>query len=483
MKPSNSRRPPIRRRTSRGTDLWRTLVDPDQDLSARRRVLGDLLLAYPGRLTIIYFIMLVVIATVLLTLPVSSRSPGSTDPLTAFYTAVSALSTCGIPIVNSTEHWSVFGQCVILVSVQLGGLGVMTFASLIMLATARHLRASQRLRTANELGASALSETRDVLAVVFATTFIIEGITFAALFPGLFSINRGDWGQTAWEALFYAVSAYNNTGFTPDAAGLHVNNPAVGLPILLSAFCGTLGFPVLLNLARACRRRIPPRRWQLHTKLTLVTTFALVLCSLLWYVAVEWNNPRLYADADLGVKLQAALSAAVMPRSAGFDLSWVPELSDPTRVFMSMLMFIGGGSSSTAGGIRVTTLAVLVLTCRAALTGHNDVTAFRRRLPARVVMMAVSVTLIFALLTFAASLALMFVTGKPLSDVLFEACSALSLGGYSVGVANAQEPATLVILALLMIAGRIGPTSVVYAISRPHATEALRYPEESIIVG
>ena len=353
MKPSNSRRPPIRRRTSRGTDLWRTLVDPDQDLSARRRVLGDLLLAYPGRLTIIYFIMLVVIATVLLTLP------------TAFYTAVSALSTCGIPIVNSTEHWSVFGQCVILVSVQLGGLGVMTFASLIMLATARHLRASQRLRTANELGASALGETRDVLAVVFATTFIIEGITFAALFPGLFSINRGDWGQTAWEALFYAVSAYNNTGFTPDAAGLHVNSPAVGLPILLSAFCGTLGFPVLLNLARACRRRIPPRRWQLHTKLTLVTTFALVLCSLLWYVAVEWNNPRLYADADLGVKLQAALSAAVMPRSAGFDLSWVPELSDPTRVFMSMLMFIGGGSSSTAGGIRVTTLAVLVLTCRA----------------------------------------------------------------------------------------------------------------------
>ncbi|KFI83707.1 cation transporter [Bifidobacterium pullorum] len=483
MKPSNSRRPPIRRRTSRGTDLWRTLVDPDQDLSARRRVLGDLLLAYPGRLTIIYFIMLVVIATVLLTLPVSSRSPGSTDPLTAFYTAVSALSTCGIPIVNSTEHWSVFGQCVILVSVQLGGLGVMTFASLIMLATARHLRASQRLRTANELGASALGETRDVLAVVFATTFIIEGITFAALFPGLFSINRGDWGQTAWEALFYAVSAYNNTGFTPDAAGLHVNSPAVGLPILLSAFCGTLGFPVLLNLARACRRRIPPRRWQLHTKLTLVTTFALVLCSLLWYVAVEWNNPRLYADADLGVKLQAALSAAVMPRSAGFDLSWVPELSDPTRVFMSMLMFIGGGSSSTAGGIRVTTLAVLVLTCRAALTGHGDVTAFRRRLPMRVVMMAVSVTLIFALLTFAASLALMFVTDKPLSDVLFEACSALSLGGYSVGVANAQEPATLVILALLMIAGRIGPTSVVYAISRPHATEALRYPEESIIVG
>ena len=455
MEQRNGREPATRRRARRNAGLWRMLVDPDQDLPARKRVLSDLLLAYPGRLTIIYFIALVVIATILLMLPVSSRSPNSTDPLTAFYTAVSALSTCGIPIVNSTEHWSQFGQSVILLSVQLGGLGVMTFASLVMLATARHLRASQRLRTANELGAAALGETKDVLAVVFATTFIIEGITFAALFPGLFAINKGDVGQTVWESLFYAVSAYNNTGFTPDAAGLHVNNPAVGLPILISAFCGTLGFPVLLNLARACRHHIPPRRWQLHTKLTLVTTFVLVLCSLLWYMAVE----------------------------CGFDLSWVPELSDPTRVFMSMLMFIGGGSSSTAGGIRVTTFAVLFLTCRAALTGHTDVVAFRRRLPARVIMMAVSVTLIFTVLTFAASLALMSVTGRPLSDVLFEACSALSLGGYSVGVANAEEPATLLILALLMIAGRIGPTSVMYAISRPRATEAMRYPEESIIVG
>ena len=127
---------------------------------------------------------------------------------------------------------------------------------------------------------------------------------------------------------------------------------------------------------------------------------------------------------------------------------------------------------------------MLVLTCRAALTGHNDVTAFRRRLPARVVMMAVSVTLIFALLTFIASLALMFVTDRPLSDVLFEVCSALSLGGYSVGVANAQEPVTLIILALLQSsAAWLGPTSVLYTISRPHATEAMRYPEESIIVG
>lgn len=483
MEQRNNRPPVKRRRLRGGANLWRQLMDPNQNFSTRGRVFSDLLLAYPGRLTIIYFMLLIVIATVLLTLPISTRTPSSPDLLTAFYTAVSALSTCGIPIVNSTEHWSQFGQCVILVSVQLGGLGVMTFASLIMLAAARHLRASQRLRTATELGASTLGETTDVLKVVFATTFIIEAITFVALFPGLLSINRGNLSLTAWEALFYAVSAYNNTGFTPDAAGLHVNNPAVGLPILLSAFCGTLGFPVILNLVRSFKRRLPAKRWQLHTKLTLVTTFALVLCSLLWFIIVEWNNPRFDDNGDLATKIQWALSAAVMPRSAGFDLAWVPEMSDPTRVFMSVLMFIGGGSSSTAGGIRVTTFAVLLLTCKAALTGHADVVAFRRRIPTRVVMMAISVTVLFTILTFVSSLALMFATGKPLSDVLFEACSALSLGGYSVGVADAHEPATLIILALLMIAGRIGPTSVVYAISRPYVSETMRYPEESIIVG
>ncbi len=468
----------------RTRNLWRTLVDQDQERnsSAHKHVLSDLMVAYPGRFTVVYFVVLIVIATVALMLPVASTT-GPADLLTAFYTAVSALSTCGIPMVNSNETWSGFGQGVILLSIQLGGLGVMTFASLVLMATTRHLKASQRLRTANELGSSTLGDVKSVLTVVFATTFTIEAITFIALFPGLLNVNEGNFAYTAWEALFYAVSSYNNTGFTPDAAGLHVNNLAIGLPILVSAFCGTLGFPVLLNLARAFRGHVPPRRWKLHTKLTLITTGVLVLCSLLWFIAVEWNNTSMFADADVATRIRAALSAAVMPRSAGFDLSWVSEMSEPTKVFMSALMFIGGGSSSTAGGIRVTTFAVLFLTCRAAFTGHTDVVAFRRRIPTRIVMLAMSITIVFFLLTFTATIALMFITGKPLTDVMFDACSALSLGGYSLGIADAEQPASLLVLSVLMIAGRIGPTSVVYMLSRPQAPDTVRYPEESIIVG
>lgn len=290
----------------------------------RKRSFIHHLTSHPGRLTIIYFLLLVALSTSLLLLPVSSHEEEPTSFSTAFFTAVSALSTCGISIVNATTHWTAFGQVVLLVSVQMGGLGVMTFASLIALAANHHMKATQRLLTANELGTTKLNEIRGVLTVVITTTFIIESVTFLALFPGLYGINRGNVRHTAREALFFAVMSYNNAGFTPDGAGLHVNNWAVGMPIMASAFCGTLGFPVLLNLMRCARHRTPPRRWSLHTKITLVTTFSLVLLSLAWFLLVEWDNPFLFKGADVETRLRYGVVAAVMPRSSGFDLSWVP---------------------------------------------------------------------------------------------------------------------------------------------------------------
>ena len=296
-------------------------------------------------------------------------------------------------------------------------------------------------------------------------------------------VDLGNMGRTLWQALFYAVSAYNNTGFTPDATGLHVNRWGVGLPILISAFIGTLGFPVVLNLVQCARRRLSPKRWTLHTKLTLVTTAVLVATSLAWFLLVEWSNTGLFPADDPGMKMRRAMSAAVMPRSAGFDISWVPEVTNETKVFMSILMFIGAGSSSTAGGIRVTTFAVILLICRAAFTGHRDVTVFRRRIPRRIQMTAVSVTTACFALVMVGAMMLMFTTGCAFVDAVFEACSAFSLGGYSVGVASAGNPASLFILSAEMIVGRLGPLTIAYSISRPMAPEPIRYPQENIIVG
>lgn len=448
-----------------------------------RRSLTYRLNSHPGRLTIIYFLLLIIIATSLLLLPMSTHKGQTTSFSTAFFTAVSALSTCGISIVNTTTHWSLFGQGVLIVAVQLGGLGVMTFASLIALAVNHHLKAMQRLLTASELGTNKLSEIRGVLAVVLTTTFAIELITFIALFPGLYHVNDGALGSTLWESIFFAVMAYNNAGFTPDGAGLYVNNWAVGMPIMISAFCGTLGFPVILNIFRCTREHKSPRRWNLHTKVTLVTTFALVLLSLIWFLSVEWDNPALFKNADVETRMRRAMVAAVMPRSSGFDLSWVPQVSDATKVFMSAIMFIGGGSTSTAGGIRVTTFAVIILVCKAAFSGHNDVNAFHRRIHTHVIMTAVSITTACFALVFVASVSLMLITGASFGHSLFDACSAFGLGGYSVGVAQETNPASLYILAATMVVGRLGPMTLAYAVSRPKQVEVVRYPTDQIVVG
>ncbi|NMM98291.1 TrkH family potassium uptake protein [Bifidobacterium olomucense] len=475
--------------SSQGLSWWYS-ADPmsqNKEIKTARRIrrisLADRLLTHPGRLSILYFCVLIALVTLLLLLPFSTHDWVFTNFPVAFFTAVSALSTCGIPVVNTAEYWSMFGQVVILFSIQFGGLGVMTFASIVALGVSRRLKVSQRMLTASELGTTKLSEIKSVLTVVLGTSIIAEVVTFTLLLPELFRVNRGQIGRTLWQALFYAVSAYNNTGFTPDATGLHVNRWGVGLPILISAFVGTLGFPVVLNIVQSVRRRLSPKRWTLHTKLTLVTTGILVLTSLAWFLLVEWGNVALFPADDPGMKLRRALSAAVMPRSAGFDISWVPEVTPETKVFMSLLMFIGAGSSSTAGGIRVTTFAVIILICGASFTGHRDVVVFRRRIPRRIQMTAVSVTTACFALVIVGATSLMFVTGCDFVDAVFEACSAFSLGGYSVGVASAGNPSSMFILAGEMIVGRLGPLTIAYAISRPMAPEPIRYPQENIIVG
>lgn len=261
----------------------------------------------------VYFGALIIIVTGLLLLPISTSDIIFTNFPVAFFTAVSALSTCGIPVVNTGEYWSTFGQVVILFSIQFGGLGVMTFASMVALGASRRLKVSQRMLTANELGTTKLSEVKGVLTVVLGTSIIAEVLTFVLLLPDLFRVNHGNMGRTLWQALFYAVSAYNNTGFTPDATDLHVNRWGVGLPILISAFIGTLGFPVVLNLVQCARRHLSPKRWTLHTKLTLVTTAVLVATSLAWFLLVEWGNTGLFPADGPGMKMRRAMSAAVSP--------------------------------------------------------------------------------------------------------------------------------------------------------------------------
>lgn len=218
-----------------------------------------------------------------------------------------------------------------------------------------------------------------------------------------------------------------------------VNDWGVGLPIMLSAFVGTIGFPVLLNIDATCRRRRGPRFWNLHTKMTLTSMVIVIAISMLCFLAVEWNNTQIYHQSDIASKIRDALTASMMPRTTGFDTSCMPYMSEPTKGFLSMVMFIGGGSTSTAGGIRVTTLAVLFLICRSVFDGRAQAMAFHRRIPSTTVRIAITIAISSLAVVHLATLSLSVVTGRSLSDCLFEVCSAFSLGGSTLGVGSSDN--------------------------------------------
>lgn len=461
----------------------RSAVSSDRSRSIGRNARGDRMLSNPTRLALAYYGVLIVVVTLILLIPASSYGRGATSLPVAAFTAVSSLTTCGISVVNMTDHWTLLGQAVILVTIQLGGLGVMTFASMLTIGISRRLSVSQRMRTATELGTTKLSEVKSIINVVLTVTFIVEALTFIVLFPALYSVNDGDVGRSAWEALFFAVSSYNNTGFTPDSAGLYVDNWAIGLPLIISSFIGTLGFPVILNIMRQTRRRRGPRWWSLHTKLTLVSTFAIIAVAVLWFLTVEWDNSDIHHGPSLSARIQTALTAAMLPRTTGFEITWIGDVSEATKGFMSMVMFIGSGSAGTAGGIHVTTFAVLVLVCVSVFRGRQSVTAFRRRIPAHTVYSALTITFTALAVVYVGALSLTLTTGRTFTDTLFEACSAFSLGGMTLGVTSPDNPATLLIMAVLMLIGRVGPMSVAYMIAERHSNEVVRWPQEDIVVG
>ncbi|PLS30555.1 potassium transporter Trk [Bifidobacterium margollesii] len=450
---------------------------------ARRTARTDRALSHPGRLTVTYFLILAIIVTLLLLIPEASREHGSTNLPIAAFTAISALTTCGIPVVNMSQHWTLFGQIIILIAMQLGGLGVMTLASAITISISKRLSAPQNILTAAELGTTKLSEVKGLLRIVVVSTFVIEAVTFTALLPRILEVNHGAIIHSLWESLFFAVSAYNNTGFTPDSAGVYVNDWRVGLPIMLSTSIGTLGFPVLLNIYQEFRRRRGPHHWSLHIKLTLVTMLVVILSAMAWFLLVEWNNTAIYRDDSVAHRLRDALTIAVMPRTTGFDASWMPNVSEATKGFMAMVMFVGGGSASTAGGIHVTTLAVLFLVCRSVMGNKSQITAFHRRLHTATVRMSMAIASSSFVLVYGCALLLGVVTGRPLADTLFETCSAFSLGGATLSVASESNPASLMILAVVMVVGRIGPIIIGYSAVRPRPPEPLRWPSENIVVG
>ncbi|MEV8251696.1 potassium transporter TrkG [Microbacterium sp. NPDC076768] len=448
----------------------------------------------PSRFAIVVFALLILVFTVLLSLPISSAN-GSVTPLNdALFTAVSTICVTGLTTVDMATHWSPFGNVLIFIGVNIGGMGVLTLASLMGMVISRKLGLRAKLMAAgdtnpmrahggvvNESQTVRLGEVGQLLTTVALSTLLIEGVVALLLYPGL--VMAGIDPITAlWEAPYYAAMSFTNTGFTPNVGGVaaFADDYLVLTVLMASVFLGSIGFPVIYTLAKHVWH---VKRWSLHSKLTLLTTTLLFLLGAVVFLALEFNNPKTFGSMDAADTTFQAFFLSAMTRSGGFNVIDIADLNGSSLVAASMLMFVGGGSASTAGGIKVTTLAVLAIAVWSEAKGRQSVEAFGRRIPSDVQRVGLSVVAWGATIVALSTITIAQITKADISHVLFDVISAFGTVGLSTGLtAELPESATYVLAATIFM-GRIGTVTLAAAVAATSRTQYYSLPVERPIVG
>lgn len=438
--------------------------------------------ASPARLALLSFMAVIAVFVALLCLPAAHRDPDADVSFAkSLFVAVSAVCVTGLTPVTTEEYWSDFGIAVITAAIQVGGLGILTLASILGMAVSGRLGVRQKLIAAQATNTFQIGQVGTLLRTVLLTVVIAEATVAALLFPRFLA--RGEeLGDALWYSVFYAVSSFNNAGFTIHPGGMEYfhDDHWILFVIMAAVFVGALGFPCVLMMALFWRT---PKKWDLHTKLTLATSGILVAVGFFFLLLFESSNPRTLGEEGAFPTAMEVLFMAVMPRSGGFATMDVADMNQTSHLLFDVLMFIGGGSSSTAGGIKVTTLAVLVLASVAEARGLKDVTAFKRRIDPAVIKVSISVTLAGFVIVIAGTLTMLQITRLPLDLVLFEVISAFGTCGLSSGVsAEASDPG-LYVLSLLMFLGRLGTITLAAALSTQSTRRLFKYPEERPIIG
>jgi trk system potassium uptake protein TrkH len=432
-----------------------------------------------------FFLVVICLGTVLLALPVSSRSGQSCGLLTALFTATSATCVTGLSLVDTYTQWSGFGQAVLLGLIQVGGLGYMTFVSVFYFLLRRRIGLRQRLTMQQALALGELDGVVSLVKLMLAGTFLVEGIgagilavRFALLYP---------WKKALWLGVFHAVSAYCNGGFdilgflTPGTSIMAFSTDVV-VNLTLSALIviGGLGFFVWNDLMMYRKRR----KLQVHTKLVLWMTGILLIGGTGVLAVLEWNNPETLGTLTVPEKLLTALFQSCTTRTAGFAGIDQGGLTDSGKLFSMLLMFVGGSSGSTAGGIKTVTVAILLLQALQVLRNHRDTVIFGRRLSQQQINQAMSIALLVVLLGIVGGLVLSASNQLPMMDCLYESVSAICTVGLSTGITAGLNLGSKLLLIVYMFFGRVGIMTISFAfMSRSQPENAIRRPEAQVLIG
>jgi len=444
----------------------------------------DSLKLNPSHFLILWFGITILTGATLLNLPFASIDGNSIGFIDALFTSASAVCVTGLIVVNTAAHWTLFGKIVILLLIQIGGLGIMTMATLIAFLLGRRITLKDRLLIREELNATTLQGIVLLTKRVLLMTIGIEAI--GALFLS-FSFTK-DMGMIKgiWYSIFHAVSAFCNAGFDITGNSLvdYTGDIIVNITVVLLIVLGGIGFYVFMEILRERRFRY----FSLHTKLVLITTITLIISGAFLVLIMEYNNPETLGLLNFKDKILASFFQSVTPRTAGFNTIDTAGLKYSTSFLVIILMFIGGSPGSTAGGIKTTTTGIIIISTYRLVMGYEDIEFFKKRIDSKTVIRALSVvtiaTFVVAVVTIILSITEIN-SGFAFHDIFFEVISAFGTVGLSRGLTPNLSNIGRVIITFTMFIGRIGPLTIAFAIAQGQDKNKgnYRFPIGKILVG
>ncbi|WIV11407.1 TrkH family potassium uptake protein [Proteiniborus sp. MB09-C3] len=436
----------------------------------------------PAQVLALGFAGLIIIGGALLNLPIASEDGESIGFIDSLFTAASAVCVTGLVVVNTAAHWTLFGKIVIILLIQMGGLGFMTMATLLALLLGKKITLKERLVIQEGLNQFSLQGVVKLTKYVIFSTLTIEAIGAIFLstrFIPIYGIKTG-----IGFSIFHSISAFCNAGFdiTGNSIVPFVGDIVINGTIAMLIILGGLGFSVYADLTS--HKGI--RKTSLHTKLVLLSTAMLLVIGFVFIFIIEYNNPKTLGSLSFLEKIVASMFQAVIPRTAGFNSVDIGGLTKATSFLIIILMFIGGSPGSTAGGIKTTTFGVIILSITSVLKGNTDVVAFKKRIPYELIFRALAVLGISLVLVVFVTMVLTLTEVKnSFLDLLFETTSAFATVGLTRGITPELSSVGKLILTFTMFAGRIGPLTLGIALAKKQGKDkgSFRYPEEKIMIG
>lgn len=436
----------------------------------------------PVQILVIGFALVILTGAILLTLPIASNEGIRTPFVDALFTSTSAVCVTGLVTLDTGTYWSYFGKTVIIILIQIGGLGFMSFATLISLLIGKKITFKERLVMQEAMNTFSLQGLVKLARYVLIFTFTVEGI--GALILSTVFIPEYGLAKGIYFSIFHSISAFCNAGF--DLIGQfrsltpYAENPTIILTIAALIVVGGLGFAVWYEIFNY--RKV--RRITLHSKFVIVVTAILIIGGTILMYIFEYNNPATMEPMSFKGKLLSSLFASITPRTAGYNSISTTDMTPAGRFLTIILMFIGGSPGSTAGGIKTATAGILIMTVISIIKGRGETEVFERRISKDTIYKSLAIAIIgITLVTTVTMILSITEVGASLEYIIYEATSAFGTVGLTLGLTTKLSIIGKIIISFTMYCGRVGPLTIALALSRNHSNNTIRYPEDKILVG